>query len=70
MPKAAEWRQIYNSLYNFKINDGRKLYRHKRGTRVVECPNCFNNDMEKICKLRNDFYQCEVCNHKFDKDMG
>ena len=69
MPKRAEWRTIYKQLYE---PDNWKHWvspRTIRGLRRVKCPQCSNSDMEKICKLRNDFYECEVCGYKFDKDV-
>ena len=32
------------------------------------CPRCLNGENDDIIRLRDRFYECRVCGHKFDAD--
>lgn len=34
----------------------------------LECPNCKNNKIEDIIRLRDSFYNCRICNFSFVKE--
>ena len=67
MPKINEDTRAFNELHWPKKEWVSE--RTVRGVRPVECPRCGNADMEQICRLRPDFYQCERCLYTFDKDV-
>lgn len=69
MPRISEIVKAFNDLHWPQDWKKWKSERTIRGLRRVVCPNCGNDDMETMCKLRNDFYECEKCKRKFDKDI-